>query len=79
MSVDLVKTIYAEDVNVGDELDFAEDEYCWNDLADSAYATISRRTEWYNGHTGEPWVTLITSQGDFEMPAAHQVKKRVIE
>jgi hypothetical protein len=79
MSIDMVRSVYAEDVEPGDQLDFAEDEYGWNENADQAYATVNRCTEWYDGTTGEPWVTLYTSQGDYEMPASHFVKKKVEE
>lgn len=79
MSIDTVRNVFAEDVEPSDELDFAEDEYGYNDLADFAYATVERRTEWYDGKTGEPWVTLHTDQGSYEMPAAHLVKKKVVD
>jgi len=79
VSIDLVKSIFAEDVDPSDELDFSDDEYCYNDLADFAFATVQRRTEWYDGATGEPWITLHTDQGSYEMPADHLVKKKIIE
>jgi hypothetical protein len=75
----MVKPVYAEDVEPDTELDFAEDEYGWNDKADQAYAVVLRRTEWYDGATGEPWVTLHTDQGSFDMPASHLVKMKVVE
>lgn len=79
MSIDMVTSVFAEFVEASDELDFADDEYGYNDLADFAYAKVERCTQWYDGITGEPWVTLHTNQGSYEMPAEHKVKKRIIE
>lgn len=79
MSVDTCKRIYAEDIEVGDQLDFSMDEYGYNDAAEAAYASVERKTDWWAGETGEPWVTLYTDQGRFDMPADHHVMRKVQE
>lgn len=79
MSVDMCKSTYAEDVEPGDELDFSMDELCYSDAAEQAYATIERKTDWWDGTTGEPWVTLFTTQGQFDVPADHRVMRKVEE
>jgi hypothetical protein len=77
VSIDTTKTILAEDVEAGFELDLDGDEYGDNELAVYGYATVERRSDWWDGQSGEPMVTLYTTQGEFEMPAGHTVKIRV--
>ncbi len=77
MSIDMVKPIYAEDVEVGDQLDFADDEYGWNDEADFGFAEVLSKKDWYAKELDELYVTLITDQGTFDMPAAHRVKRKI--
>lgn len=77
--IDLTTTIYAEDVEPGAELDFSQDELCYNDDADEQYATVNRKTDWWDAVNGEPWCTLFTTQGDFEVPADHRVRIKVQE
>jgi hypothetical protein len=79
VSVDLCKDTLVEWVEPGDQLDFAQDEYGYNDDADASYATVDRKTDWWSGEDGDPWVTLYTSQGIFDMPADHTVKRKVQE
>ncbi len=78
MSVDVVREIRAREVEVGDELDFDGDEYGDNELAIFGYASVSDVIEWYD-NDNDPWVVLNTSQGEFEMPAGHLVKLRIVE
>lgn len=75
----MCKSVYAEDVEAGDELDFSMDDFCYNDLADQSYALLERKTDWWSGENGEPWVTLHTDQGTFDMPADHKVMRKVQE
>jgi hypothetical protein len=77
--IDLTKTAYAEDIEPDDELDFSQDELCYTDAADQNYATVERKTDWWDGSTGEPWCTLHTNQGSFDVPADHRVRMRVQE
>lgn len=79
MSVDMCKTIYAEDIEPGDQLDLSMDELCYSASAEAEYAEVERKTDWWNGESGEPWCTLYTSQGRFEVPADHRVKRKVQE
>jgi len=79
MSINICKDVLAEDIEPDFELDLDGDEYGDNEFAIFGYAVVLRRTEWYDANTGEPWVTLYTSQGDFEMPAGHAVKVKVEE
>jgi len=82
MSVDTCKPVYADNIEPDDEIDLDGDEYA-EDLdpavAMSGYALVERKTEWYDAATGFPWVTLWTTQGNFEMPAGHLVKLKVVE
>ncbi len=78
MSVDMVKEIRACEVEVSDELDFDGDEYGDNELAMYGYATVNDVIEYYD-NDNYPWVVLNTSQGEFEMPAGHLVKLRIVE
>jgi hypothetical protein len=75
----LTKSAYAEDVEPGDQLDFSLDEFCYNDLADESYATLERKTDWWSGDDGQPWCTLFTDQGTFDVPADHRVSRKVQE
>lgn len=79
MSVDLCKDTFAEWVEPGDQLDFAQDEWGYNDAADAGYATVDRKTDWWDGETGDPWITIYSDQGTFDMPADHVVKRLVVE
>jgi hypothetical protein len=79
VSVDLCKDSFAEWIEPGDKLDFAQDEWCYNDDADAAYATVIRKTDWWHGETGDPWITFYTDQGVFDVPADHTVKLKVEE
>jgi hypothetical protein len=73
--IDTCRPRYAEDVNVQDKLDLDGDEYCDNDKAIYDYATVINRTDYYS--QGKSWVSLITSQGVFEVPAGHKLKVKV--
>jgi hypothetical protein len=75
--IDVCKERYVEDVDINDELDLDGDEYGDNDRAIFGYALVLQRNDIYED--GEPWVTLITSQGMFRMPAGHQVKVKIEE
>lgn len=77
MSTDICKKVLAEDVNIGDELDFDGDEYGDNEFAVFGYAKVVGILWWHNYDEEEPWVTLNTTQGEFEMPAGHRVKVKV--
>lgn len=79
MSIDLCREVFADVIDDGDELDFEDDEYADNENAMYGFAKVEHKTEWYDGETGHPWVTLYTSQGRFEMPAGHLVKLKVVE
>jgi hypothetical protein len=76
--IDLVKEIAADEIDVDDELDLDGDEYGDNEQAISGYALVTKRTEWYDDEN-YPWVTVVTSQGEFDMPAGHLVKVKVVE
>ena len=73
----MCKDIYAEDVEVGDELDFDGDEYCDNEFAIFGYAKVMDKGEFYQDK--EPWVKLRTGQGTFEIPAGHMVRVKIQE
>lgn len=75
--ISTTKSIYAEEVDTHDQLDFDGDEYADNDQALYGYAVVERKTEWYDGQTGFPWVSLYTTQGIFDMPAGHLVKLKL--
>lgn len=77
--IDFTKMVYAEDVEPDDELDFSQDELCYNDDAESAYAKVERKIDWWSGEDGEPWCTLYTDQGVFDIPADHRVRIKVQE
>lgn len=78
MSVDVVKEIHAVQIEEGDELDFDGDEYGDNEQAIFGYALVTRRVEWYD-EDHDLWITVVTSQGEFDMPAGHFVKLRIVE
>ena len=71
------KTIFAEDLEVGDEIDADGDEYCDNEFAIFNYAKVLMRTDIYRH--GEPWLLLRTNQGAFEVPGSHEIKVKVQE
>lgn len=73
--IDTTKERYAEDIEVGDELDLDGDEYGDNENAMFGYAEVHRRKDSYIG--GDPCVLLITSQGTFTVPAGHLMKVKV--
>ncbi len=77
MSIDICREIHADEIEVGDEVDFEDNEYA--ETAESIYgfATVNSVVEWYDDES-YPWVTLHTSQGSFDMPAGTLVKLRVI-
>jgi hypothetical protein len=75
--VDSIKRRYAEDIEVGDELDLDGDEYGDNEDAIFGYAVVNCRTDSYVGR--DPWVELETSQGIFRTPAGHKLKVKVPE
>lgn len=75
--IDTCSTRYAEDIEIGDELDLDGDEYGDNENAVFGYATVSVRTDFYSSK--EPWVRLVTSQGIFDMPAGHTVRVKVVD
>lgn len=75
--IDTTKSRYAEDVEVGDELDLDGDEYGDNEKAVYGYALVHRRKDSYI--SGEPCVLLITSQGTFTVPAGHKMKVKVAD
>ncbi len=77
--VDTTKETYAEDIEAGDELDFDNDEYADNEQAMFSFALVLAKHEWYDPGTKDPWVSLETSQGVFDMPAGHLVKLKVTE
>jgi hypothetical protein len=68
---------YAEDIEVGDQLDLDGDEYADNEQAIYSYAVVLQRSDFYQNK--EPYVKLTTSQGEFAMPAGHVVKVKVDE
>lgn len=73
--IDVCKERYAEDIEIGDELDLDGDEYGDNENAMFGYALVNQRTDLYQD--GEPWVQLTTSQGMIQMPAGHMVKVKI--
>lgn len=75
--IDTCKDKYAEDIEVGDELDLDGDEYGDNERAIYSYAVVLQRSDSYENK--EPYVKLVTSQGEFTMPAGHFVKVKVNE
>ncbi len=75
--VDLCKSRYAEDVEVGDELDLDGDEYGDNEFAAIQYASVLSYNHIYKQN--DPWVLINTSQGEFLFPAGHMLKVKVIE
>lgn len=77
MSVDTCRSTFAEDIEVGDLLDFSMDELCYNDYAECNYAEVKNKTDWWDAASGEPWCTLYTDQGVFEVPADHKVMLKV--
>lgn len=79
MSTDLCKNTWAEDIEIGDELNLDGDEYGDNEQAIFGYAVVERKTEWWDGSTGFPWITLTTSQGEFEVPSSHVFKVKIEE
>ncbi len=78
MSIDLCREVAADEIDEGDELDLEDDEYGDNSQAMYGFATVLRKSEWYD-EDSFPWVTLKTSQGEFDMPAGHLVKLKVSE
>jgi hypothetical protein len=74
--VDLCKDRFAEYIEPGDELDFDDDEYADNENASYSFAVVSSVRQWYDA-AKDPWITLVTSQGSFDMPAGHYVKIKV--
>lgn len=76
--IDLVKEISAREIEVDDELDLDGDEYGDNEKAINGYALVLAYAEWYDDDN-DPWVTIETTQGSFDMPAGHLVKVKVIE
>jgi hypothetical protein len=77
--INLTRNTVAEEIEVDDEIDFDGDEYGDNEKAAAEYATVVAVTEWWDGETGYPWITLHTTQGSFEMPAGHNVRLKVVE
>lgn len=77
MSIDTVKRVMAEDIEEDDEIDLDGDEYGDNEDAAYNYATVSRITHCWDGVTGDPLVTLHTSQGTFDFPAGHYLKVKI--
>ena len=78
MSIDLCREVVADEIEVDDEIDLDGDEYGDNSLAMSAFAVVKHRVEWYDADN-YPWVTFRTTQGEFDMPAGHLVKLKVVE
>lgn len=77
MSIDTVRRIVAEDVEEDDELDLYGDEYGDNENAIYNYALVTKVTPCWDGQSGEPLITLTTSQGVFDFPAGHYLKVKV--
>lgn len=78
MSIDLVKEVYAAEIEIDDELDLDGDEYGDNEQAMFAYAVVQKRTSWFD-EDGYLWITFETSQGNFDVPENHLLKLKVIE
>jgi hypothetical protein len=79
MSADICRKGLAEDLEIGDELDLDGDEYGDNENAIFGYATVKGMLWWHNYDTESPWVTVNTTQGEFDMPAGHTVKIKIEE
>lgn len=75
--IDTCKHVYAEDVEVGDELDLDGDEYGDNELAMFSFAKVDNKQDVYRN--GDPWVVITTPQGRFEAPAGHRMKVKIAE
>ncbi len=73
--IDTVVSVMAEYVEIGNELDLDGDEYCDNEYAIYEYAKVLDIHDWYR--YGDPWITLTTSQGKFDIPAGHTFKVRM--
>lgn len=78
MSIDTTRNVRALRIEIGDEIDLADDEYGDNEMAIFYFATVDGITE-YRDDDGDLWITLSTSQGEFSFPAGHWIKRKVVE
>lgn len=78
MSIDTTRNVRAIRIEVGDQLDLDGDEYGDNEMAIFTFAEVSEVTD-YRDEDGDLWVTLNTSQGEYNFPAGHWIKRKVME
>lgn len=78
MSIDTTKRVHVIRIDVGDEIDLADDEYGDNELAMFGFAEVLEISEWKD-EDGDLWVNLHTTQGEYGFPSWYEVKRKVME
>ncbi len=78
MSIDTTRNVRAIRIEIGDEIDLADDEYGDNEMAIFCFAEVSNISE-YRDDDDDLWITLNTSQGEYSFPAGHWIKRKVVE
>jgi hypothetical protein len=77
MSVDICVDRHAYEINPGDEIDLANDEYGENEAAYEHYAVVLKVSDDWPDDDGDLWVTIKTDQGTFNFPSYHYIKLKV--
>ena len=78
MSIDTTKPVRAVSLEEGDEIDLADDEYGDNDDAIFYFAVVNEVSE-FRDADGYLWVKANTSQGEYDFPASHILKLKVVD
>jgi hypothetical protein len=78
LSIDTTRNVRAIRIEVGDELDLADDEYGDNEMAIFMFATVEEISE-YRDEDSDLWLKIDTTQGTYDFPAGHWIKVKVME
>lgn len=78
MSIDTTRNVRAIHIEIGDDIDLADDEYGDNEMAIFGFAEVDNVWE-SRDEDGDLRVFISTSQGTYEFPAGHWIKRRVME